>query len=174
MKNLIILIFCLLSINAIGQKKRKTTTTTTTSTSSVDTLWKYCGMIPNDSGWVFQSVTLTNLKTYHRTAQIKNPDGSISNSDVSVIAFDPAVIPGKTINGYKLLANNCDGRVGCAYINGLKCAQVTTQIPYPQFELLLGLSWLSTANYTGMIIIETNDYCLYASQPFQFTPPQIQ
>lgn len=174
MKTIVLIILCLITLNTQAQRKKKPSTTTTTTTLTNDPLFKYCGMVPSDSGFTYPTTTLTNLKTYHRTAQIQNLDGTISLSDVSVIAFDPAVIPGKQVKGYILTANPCDGRVGCGYANDFKCAQVTSQTPYPQFDLLLGVTWLSTGDYTGQIHIETTDFCIYVSQTFPFTPPQYK
>jgi len=135
---------------------------------SIDSTWIKCGMSSVNGVSTYPSVTLTNLRTYHRTGNING-----TNSDILVIEFDSPVIAGKTVNCMYLRANNCTGRPDCSIINGVQSAQVTYCATVPKFEIVFGLSWLNPFNpsYTGVIHVTTTEGCIYQSQTFTFTPP---
>jgi len=156
-----------------GKKQNNTTTVTTTTTTTVDTLYNRCGMQPVSTGWVMPTYQLTNIDTSHRTAFLSDPSFGLVTKDALVIAFDAVQVPNKTVKGYMLLAGPCGGRVGCATANGLYVAQVTYQVTNPRFDILMGLSWLGSVIYDGVISIEFTDNCIMYSQPFKFRGPAI-
>lgn len=142
----------------------------TNPNASIDSLYAACNMVRTDSSLVVPTIILTNLRTSHRTGVINGV-----STDILVIEFDPAVVSGKTVSGYVLRADQCNGRPGCGSFNGLVCAQVTYSTTLNKFEIPAGLSWLNPWNpqYTGIISISCTDGCMRASQTFQFTPPTL-
>jgi len=98
---------------------------------TVDSTWIKCGMSSVNGVSTYPSITLTNLRSYHRTGIINGV-----NSDILVIEFDAPVIAGKTVNCVYLRANNCTGRPDCAIINGVQTAQVTYCATTPKFEIV--------------------------------------
>jgi hypothetical protein len=168
MKNLLILSVSLfLALNVSGQKKKSVTTSNSTTTTydwSKDTLWVRCGMKAlGDSGISYPTVQLQNLKVSRVI---------INGKDATVITFDEPIFVGKKATCYILCADQCTGRVGCAYNNDIRVAQVTTCSYTPNFTLLLGFTWLGQVEYTGVINVTTSDNCIYRSQAFKFLPPQ--
>lgn len=162
------------TISVQAQKGRKATTTTTVSTTTTkDTLYTRCNMTPVATGWIMPTYNLTNIDTSHRTAFLSDPSFGLVTKDALVIAFDAVQVPNKTVKGYTLLAGPCGGRVGCATANGLYVAQVTYQVTNPRFDILMGLSWLGSGIYDGVISIEFTDNCIMYSQPFKFRGPSI-
>ena len=138
--------------------------------ASIDSLYAACNMVRTDSTLVVPTSVLTNLRTSHRTGVINGVA-----TDILVIDFDPLVIPGKTVTGCLLRANQCTGRPDCGLFNGLRCSQVTYSTVNNKIEIPAGLSWLNPWNpgYTGIISISLSDGCIRASQTFQFTPPTL-
>ena len=168
-----IAIMATLSVQAQKARKRPTTTTVTTTTTTTDTLWTRCEMTPVATGWIMPTVNITNIDTTHRLSFIHDPAFGAIMKDALVIAFDAVNVPGKTVKGYMLLAGPCDGRVGCATANGLYAAQVTYQVTQPRFDILMGLSWLGSGIYDGIISVSFTDNCIMYSQPFKFRGPAI-
>ena len=172
-KTYLLAVAMLATLSAQGQKGKKQTTTTTVTTTTTDTLYNRCGMQPVSTGWIMPTYQVTNIDTSHRISFISDPSFGLVTKDALVIAFDAVQVAGKTVKGYMLLAGPCGGRVGCATANGLYVAQVTYQVTNPRFDILMGLSWLGSGIYDGVISIEFTDNCIMYSQPFKFRGPAI-
>lgn len=170
-----IAIMATLSVQAQKARKRPTTTTVTTTNTTVttDTLWTRCEMSPTSTGWIMPTYNLTNIDTSHRLSFINDPAYGIITKDALTISFDAVNVLNKTVKGYILLAGPCDGRVGCATANGIYAAQVTYQVTQPRFDILMGMSWLGSGIYDGIISISFTDNCIMYSQPFKFRGPSI-
>lgn len=150
---------------------------TTTTTYASDSILDACGVLRSDTGWWYPAVQINNLTWRKQTGYSRDPNTGLYTYpyDILVINMDPVTIPGKTVNCYTLLADQCQGRVVCTKSNGLYLSQVTTCNPTGQFWLPIGTTWLNpnVQTYTGIIMVGTTDGCLYYSQPFTFEPPRI-
>jgi hypothetical protein len=147
------------------------------NTPAPDTLLQYCGITLSDTGSWYPTVQLNNIAWRKETRYSYDPvtAGYTHPYDVLILTCNPAVIPGKTVTCYMLLADQCQGRPVCSKGNGLYLSQVTTCATTGYFCLPIGVSWLnpSVPTYTGVIVVGTSDGCLYYSQPFNFEPPRV-
>ena len=160
-----------------GNGRGNTGGSTGGNTSSSDSILDACGVLRSDTGWWYPTVQLTNLTWRKQTGYSYDPNTGTNSYayDILVINFDVAIIPGKTVVGYQLRADQCSGRPVCTKSNGYYLSQVTTNNPSTQFWLPIGTTWLSPSiqTYTGVIMVVTSDGCLYYSQFFSFEPPRI-
>lgn len=136
-----------------------------------------CAFTISDTGNWYPAVNVSNIRSRQDIGYSYDPrTGTYSNPyGILVIDFDSVIIPGKTVNCYMLMADQCQGRVVCTKENGYFISQVTTCNTTNRFWIPVGTSWLNpnVPTYTGFIKIGTTDGCLYMSQPFQFQPARI-
>lgn len=163
----------LATFSATAQRGKKQSSTPAITATTTDTLYTRCNMQMVSTGWIMPTYQLTNIDTSHRLSFLSDPSFGLVTKDALVIAFDAVQVSGKTVKGYTLLAGPCGGRVGCATANGLYAAQVTYQVTQPRFDILMGLSWLGSGIYDGIVSIEFTDNCIMYSQPFKFRGPSI-
>lgn len=152
-------------------KKGGRATTGTVGTGSLDTLYQRCGMVITDTACTYPVVTVNNINPYLRNL----PSSDSTYYSQLVIRFDAPMITGKVISSYILFADQCSGRPACTKMNGIYMSQVTAGVPYNAFYISIGTSWLNpyVTSYTGIIMACTTDGCMYASQPFNFSPPRV-
>lgn len=147
------------------------------TTITPDSILNACGIVLTDTGQWYPTVTINNLRSRHQTAYSYDPATGANTYpyDVLVIDFDSVTIPGKTVNCYLLLADQCQSRIVCNKMNGLYMSQVTTCNPTTRFWLPIGTTWLNpnVQSYTGYIFVGTTDGCIFLSQSFSFEPPRI-
>lgn len=148
----------------------------TSPSTNIDSLNASCGMVLTDTGCWYPVIQLRNLHWYKHIAYSYNPATGLNDHpyEVLMLSFDAPVIAGKTIRSYMLSADQCSMRVVCNGINGIPMSQVTTGNPTTTFALPVATTWLnpSVQQYTGVIQIITNEWCMYVSQPFTFEPPR--
>ena len=152
------------------------TTGNSTGNAYLDSLYSACGMVLTDSGLVYPTVQINNIVSTHNTSYSYDPvtGGYTHPYDNVIITFTAPTIPGKTIQGYQLWADQCSQQTNCFWCNGVYQKQITTQVATTTFILPIGITMLnpSLPSYTGFIHVATTDGCIYISQPFTFTPPR--